>query len=107
VDLQALLRKLGEAGCSLVLVEGGAETHAAFLGLGPQPGVNLVDRFHFIYAPKLFGGRHAPGAIGGTGVLHPDQALRLENVSWETLGPDILLKATPKAAGRFSAGKRS
>ena len=107
VDLEALLRKLGEAKCSLVLVEGGAEVHAAFLGLGPQPGKNWVDRLHFIYAPKLFGGRQAPGVIGGKGVLHPDQALRLEKISWETLGPDILLKATPVAARPEPAGQKA
>jgi diaminohydroxyphosphoribosylaminopyrimidine deaminase/5-amino-6-(5-phosphoribosylamino)uracil reductase len=105
VDVGALLRKLGEAQCSLVLVEGGAEVHAAFLGLGSQPGINWVDRLHFIYAPKLFGGSRAPGAIGGAGVSHPDQALRLENIGWETLGPDILLKATPVAV-RGAAPKK-
>jgi diaminohydroxyphosphoribosylaminopyrimidine deaminase/5-amino-6-(5-phosphoribosylamino)uracil reductase len=107
VDLGALLRKLGEAACSLVLVEGGAETLAAFLGLGPGGGKNWVDRVHFIYAPKLFGGRQAPGVIGGEGVSRPDQALRLEGISWETLGPDILLKATPVAARRKRPGRKA
>jgi diaminohydroxyphosphoribosylaminopyrimidine deaminase/5-amino-6-(5-phosphoribosylamino)uracil reductase len=106
VDLEALLRKLGEAQCSLVLVEGGAEVHAAFLGLGPKPGVNWVDRLHFIYAPKLFGGSGAPGVIGGQGVLHPDQALHLENIGWETLGPDILLKATPVSVKQVLGKKK-
>ncbi|NTV51519.1 MAG: bifunctional diaminohydroxyphosphoribosylaminopyrimidine deaminase/5-amino-6-(5-phosphoribosylamino)uracil reductase RibD [Candidatus Firestonebacteria bacterium] len=105
VDLEALLRKLGEAKCSMVLVEGGAEVHAAFLGLGTPSGKNWVDRLHFIYAPKLFGGRKAPGVIGGTGILHPDQALQLEDIGWETLGPDILLKATP-VAPRKSLSRR-
>jgi diaminohydroxyphosphoribosylaminopyrimidine deaminase / 5-amino-6-(5-phosphoribosylamino)uracil reductase len=107
VDLGSLLRKLGAAACSLVLVEGGAETLAAFLGLGPGGGRNWVDRVHFIYAPKLFGGRHAPGAIGGAGVTGPDQALRLEGISWETLGPDILLKATPVAARPKRPGRKA
>jgi diaminohydroxyphosphoribosylaminopyrimidine deaminase/5-amino-6-(5-phosphoribosylamino)uracil reductase len=95
VDIGALLARLGEQQCSLVMVEGGAEVHAGFLGLGKKKGRNWVDRIHFLYAPKLIGGRRAPGVIGGLGVEHPDAALYLEKISWETLGADILLKATP------------
>ncbi len=95
VDIGKLLARLGERECSLVMVEGGAETHASFFGLDQPRGKNWVDRVHFIYAPKLIGGRRAPSVIGGVGVQHPDVALHLEKISWETLGSDILLKATP------------
>lgn len=96
VDIAGLLQRLGRAGANLVLVEGGAEVHASFLGL-QQPGDRIwADRIYFYYAPKILGGRAAPGPVGGRGVGHPGQALLLKDVKWERLGQDLLLKATPR-----------
>ena len=44
-----------------MLVEGGGETHAAFVDAG------LVDRVALFLAPLLLGGREATGVIGGAG----------------------------------------
>ena len=95
VDLEELLRRLGQAGANYVLVEGGAEVHAAFLGLGSPGSPILADRIEFILAPKLIGGRQAAGVIGGLGVEHPDRAVLLKDVSWRPLGRDMLVTATP------------
>ena len=43
-------------------------------------------------APKLFGGRTAPSALGGDGVALPDEAFRLKNLRLRQLGSDILLE---------------
>ena len=95
VNLEELLRCLGQAGVNLVLVEGGAEVHAAFLGLN-SPGCRiLADRIEFILAPKLIGGRQAVGVIGGLGAEHPDRAILLKDISWKPLGRDMLVRATP------------
>jgi len=96
VDLAALLKRLGKAGVSFVLVEGGAEIHADFLGLGDTQSKILSDEIHFILAPKIIGGQDALGPIGGRGVDHPDQAVTLEDISWRALGPDLLVKARPR-----------
>jgi diaminohydroxyphosphoribosylaminopyrimidine deaminase/5-amino-6-(5-phosphoribosylamino)uracil reductase len=59
VDLGALAGALAERGWIRLLVEGGAETHAAFLDAG------LCDRLVLYLAPKIIGGRKAPAWIGG------------------------------------------
>ena len=95
VDLEELLRRLGQAGANFVLVEGGSEVHAAFLGLDIPGRRILADRIEFILAPKLIGGRQAAGVIGGRGAEHPDRAVLLKDVSWRPLGRDMLVTATP------------
>lgn len=103
VDLGALLRRLGQEGVTLVLVEGGAETHAAFLGLDRPGGKLWADQVQWVLAPKLMGGREAPGAVGGLGAPTPDSALRLVRAQWTELGPDRLVVATPV---RTAIGRR-
>ncbi len=93
VDLAALLRRLAERGASQVLVEGGAEVQAGFLGLTGGRGEILADQIQFIYAPKVIGGREAPGPVGGAGVSHPSQALALRQCAWRLLGADMLCVA--------------
>jgi diaminohydroxyphosphoribosylaminopyrimidine deaminase/5-amino-6-(5-phosphoribosylamino)uracil reductase len=95
VDLGALLRRLNEAGASLVLVEGGAEVHSAFLGLSGNDATIWADQVQFILTPKLIGGRKAPGPVGGQGASHPDQAVKLKEWRWEPLGEDLLVTAKP------------
>ena len=93
VDIDLLLHKLSEMKKSLVLVEGGAQVQASFLGTN---GSKLwADEIQFILAPKLLGGNKALGPIGGKGVKTPDQAIKLKNITWQPLGQDMLVKATP------------
>ena len=54
---------------------------------------DLVQRIAFFYAPKVLGGRNSVPAIGGNGVLGFEDALRLTQVQWRRLGPDLLLSA--------------
>ena len=98
VAMGPLLRRLGAAGVSYVLVEGGGETHAAFLGLDRPAGRVWADQIQWILAPRLLGGRKAPGPVGGRGADHPDAALRLEHIRWRALGGDCLLTAVPRPA---------
>jgi diaminohydroxyphosphoribosylaminopyrimidine deaminase/5-amino-6-(5-phosphoribosylamino)uracil reductase len=69
-----------------LLVEGGGETHAAFVDAG------LVDRVAVFVAPLLLGGREAIGVIGGAG-RELKNALRLGPISVTPLGDDLLLEA--------------
>lgn len=86
VDPSALLARLFEREVRAVLVEGGAETHAAFLDAG------LVDRVAFFMAPLLLGGRAAPGVVGGPG-RELKSAVRLGPLAVSVLGGDLLLEA--------------
>jgi diaminohydroxyphosphoribosylaminopyrimidine deaminase/5-amino-6-(5-phosphoribosylamino)uracil reductase len=97
VDVGQLLRRLGEKGISALLVEGGGEVHAAFLGIPRGP--IWADRVEFMIAPKLLGGRKALGPIGGQGVSNPQLGLRLQAVKWRPLGQDWLIQGRPVREG--------
>jgi len=86
VDPAALLERLFERDVRAVLVEGGGETHAAFVDAG------LVDRVALFLAPLLLGGREATGIVGGGG-RELKSALRLTAPSVTPLGDDVLLEA--------------
>lgn len=84
VPIEALLDQLGQRGILSVLVEGGAQTHAAFLAAG------LVNKVYAYIAPRLIGGSEAPGPVGGSGIEHLSDALRLRDPDVVRLGDDIL-----------------
>jgi diaminohydroxyphosphoribosylaminopyrimidine deaminase/5-amino-6-(5-phosphoribosylamino)uracil reductase len=82
-----LLKKLGSENVTSLLVEGGGETNAAFL-LG-----GFAQQLAFFYAPKILGGRDSRRAVAGEGAVSLAEVLRLTNVEWRRLGPDLLLVA--------------
>ena len=86
VPLPELLRCLSELGINEVFVEGGAELAWSLISEG------LAQRVQAYIAPKLFGGRTAPSALGGDGISLPDEAFRLKNLRMRQLGSDILLE---------------
>jgi diaminohydroxyphosphoribosylaminopyrimidine deaminase / 5-amino-6-(5-phosphoribosylamino)uracil reductase len=85
VALEPLLDELGNRGILSLLVEGGSEVHAAFFANG------LVDKVHAYIAPRLIGGREAPGALGGAGVEHLVDAVPLRALDATRLGADLLI----------------
>lgn len=85
VDLKILMRKLAGMGITSLLVEGGGEVNASFLEAG------LVDKAHFIIAPKVFGGREAKTPVEGEGIKIPSQARHLKNVQVSRSGDGILI----------------
>jgi diaminohydroxyphosphoribosylaminopyrimidine deaminase/5-amino-6-(5-phosphoribosylamino)uracil reductase len=87
IDLRWLLKKLGSENVTSLLVEGGGEVNASFL-LG-----GLARRVAFFYAPKILGGRDARKAVAGEGARSLAEAVRLHDVEWRRLGPDLLLTA--------------
>ena len=86
VDLRALLTSLGARGINEVLVEGGAELGWALLSAG------LVQRVQAYIAPKLFGGKNAPSALGGPGVPYPPDAFSLKNLHIRSFGADVRIE---------------
>ena len=86
IDTAGLLERLFALEVRAVLVEGGGETHAAFVDAG------LVDRVALFLAPLLLGGREATGVIGGAG-RDLKAALRLAPLTVTTVGDDLLIEA--------------
>lgn len=87
IDLRWLLKKLGQENVTSILVEGGGETNAHFLLNG------FANRVAFFYAPIVIGGREAPRAVGGDGILKLEDKVVLEDVEWHSFGGDLLLNA--------------
>jgi diaminohydroxyphosphoribosylaminopyrimidine deaminase/5-amino-6-(5-phosphoribosylamino)uracil reductase len=85
VNLTALVDALGQRGILSVLIEGGGEVHASFFAAG------LVDRVHAYVAPRLIGGRTAPGPLGGEGIEHLAEAIHLNEMDFVRLGDDLLI----------------
>ncbi|MHB8718033.1 MAG: bifunctional diaminohydroxyphosphoribosylaminopyrimidine deaminase/5-amino-6-(5-phosphoribosylamino)uracil reductase RibD [Candidatus Dormibacteria bacterium] len=85
VDLDDLLDLLGRRNLISVLVEGGPTL------AGSLVDARAVDRVVAFIAPLLIGGESAPAAIAGGGVARLADALRLEDVSVDRSGGDIVV----------------
>lgn len=85
VDLRALLRHLAREGATSVLVEGGGTLAASLLAQG------LVDKVVAFIAPVIVGGKEAPTPVEGEGIPTMEKALRLERLTVERLGQDLVL----------------
>lgn len=86
VELGGLVTRLAERGLLSLLVEGGGETHAAFLD------ADLCDRLILYMAPLALGGASAPTWLGGLGVDKLSEAKRFRFVNGpRRLGTDLVL----------------
>ncbi len=52
----------------------------------------IVDRVLLFLAPKIIGGRQAPGMIGGEGILRMREAGFVQILRIKRSGPDILIE---------------
>lgn len=85
VDLRTLLKELARRDVMNVLVEGGGTLLGSLMDLG------LVDKVYAFIAPIIIGGRLAPSPVEGQGIETLVQALRLDRVTCQPLGEDILV----------------
>ncbi len=90
VDLEKLLEILGKRGITSVLVEGGGTL------LGSLFDGKLVDKVIAFVAPIIIGGREAKTAVSGKGVDKVVDSLKLERVSLEKLGEDLMVSGYVK-----------
>jgi diaminohydroxyphosphoribosylaminopyrimidine deaminase/5-amino-6-(5-phosphoribosylamino)uracil reductase len=90
VDLEALLRTIGERGVSTVLLEGGSE----LLGYAFDHG--LVDKVLAFIAPIVVGGTEGRTAVGGTGASTIPEALELERVEVKNFADNVLVSGYVK-----------
>lgn len=86
VDLNALMRHLGDKGIDSVLIEGGGTINEAALKAG------IVTHVCAFIAPKLLGGRDAKTPVEGVGFASPDEAVLLGAPSVKRFDDDILLE---------------
>lgn len=93
MPLKLLLEDLAGRGIQHLLVEGGSETHGRFIDAG------MLDRVQILIAPKLVGGREAPGPTGGDGISKMQQAIELQQPQWRESGDDRVLEAAITAEG--------
>jgi len=87
IVLPWLLARLGRDQITHLLIEGGGETNAHFLGAG------LVNRIVFYYAPVIIRGATAPKAIAGPGIAKLADSPVLREPEWRRIGGDLRLTA--------------
>jgi diaminohydroxyphosphoribosylaminopyrimidine deaminase/5-amino-6-(5-phosphoribosylamino)uracil reductase len=90
IDLHAVLRQIGQRGYSSILVEAGSTLNSAFLS------ENLIDRMVLFLAPRIIGGRLAPGAFGGEGIVSLSDSVELEDIEITPVGTDLMINGYVK-----------
>nr|WP_279220995.1 bifunctional diaminohydroxyphosphoribosylaminopyrimidine deaminase/5-amino-6-(5-phosphoribosylamino)uracil reductase RibD [Desulfofundulus salinum] len=93
VDLEVLMKELARREITSVLVEGGGEIHASFLGS------RLVDKVIWFIAPLIIGGRQVPGPVGGDGPARLLEAVRLKDISFTRYGEDFCVEGYVDGGG--------
>jgi diaminohydroxyphosphoribosylaminopyrimidine deaminase/5-amino-6-(5-phosphoribosylamino)uracil reductase len=88
--LGALLDELGRRRMTNVLVEGGGQVLGSLLDLGQ------INEVHAFIAPKIVGGRNAPGPVAGEGLAELASACSLDDVLVETLDGDTYVHGRVK-----------
>jgi len=83
ISLPELLKKIGRAKKSTVMVEGGAEIFTSFLR------EKLADRIVFALAPKILGA--GKEAIGDLGITLVDDGVHLKSFHLKKVGVDLIV----------------
>ncbi len=85
IDLHALMQILAVRKINSVMVEGGAQVITSFVNAG------LVDQFVVTISPRFVGGLSVLNSNG----MHCDANLELTEVSYRSLGDDLIIWAQP------------
>jgi diaminohydroxyphosphoribosylaminopyrimidine deaminase/5-amino-6-(5-phosphoribosylamino)uracil reductase len=94
VDVSAAMEALGRREVTSILCEGGGTLAWSLVEGG------VVDKVLAFVAPKIVGGEGAPTPVGGLGMDRMSQAVGLVDVTWTSIGPDLLLTAYINASER-------
>ncbi len=89
VDIRALLRELGAREVVGLLLEGGSLLNGSFLK------ERAIDKYIFFVAPRIIGGRGAPGPFGEVGAATLDEALFLTALECRMAGDDLMISGYP------------
>ena len=87
IDLDDLMKKLGEEKIDSILLEGGGTINWEALKSG------IVNRVQAYIAPKLLGGKDAKTPVEGKGAPSPQEAVMLGESRITKLGDDLLIES--------------
>lgn len=87
VDLNYLMKALGERKIDSILLEGGSELNHSAINSG------IVDKIAAFIAPKIIGGNKAKTPVGGIGVALIKDAFQLYGIEVHRFGDDIMIEA--------------
>ncbi len=88
VDLKKLLEQLYQLGVVSCMSEAGARLNGLLLEN------NLVNEAYLFYAPIIIGSDNAKGAYNTDAISKLSEAFKLENVTMEKLGTNMLVRGT-------------
>ncbi|TJX13096.1 bifunctional diaminohydroxyphosphoribosylaminopyrimidine deaminase/5-amino-6-(5-phosphoribosylamino)uracil reductase RibD [Tissierella creatinini] len=94
VDLNLLMKELGERKIDSVLLEGGSELNYASIE------EDIVDKVCVFIAPKIIGGNTAKSPVGGDGKAYMKDAINLDDIAIHRFGDDIMVEAYVKRRNR-------
>jgi GTP cyclohydrolase II len=89
IDLSALLNLLGDKGINSLMVEGGAQIITNFLAS------RLVDQVVVTIAPVVVGGVRV---VDNLGFFNSDHFPRLQEVAYQQMGEDLVIRGEPSWA---------
>ncbi len=90
VDLPLAMRLLGEREIGSILLEGGSRLNGAMLDQC------LIDKLILFFAPKIIGGRSSPMSFDMIGYEHMHEAIAIERMSVNRIGPDLCITGYPR-----------
>lgn len=86
VDIEKIIRELGNMGIDSVLLEGGSSLNFSAVKAG------VVDKVMCFIAPKIVGGEKAKTPVEGTGISNINEAIKLCKIKAQNIGEDILIE---------------
>lgn len=86
VDLDDLMKKLGEMNIDSILLEGGGTLNFSALK------EKIVDKVQVYIAPKIIGGSLAKTPVEGVGIDKLNEAFSIKELTFQTLDKDIFIE---------------
>ncbi|MGH4138898.1 bifunctional diaminohydroxyphosphoribosylaminopyrimidine deaminase/5-amino-6-(5-phosphoribosylamino)uracil reductase RibD [Clostridium sp.] len=86
VDLKYLMTVLGEMGIDSILLEGGSTLNYSAINEG------IVDKVITFISPKIFGGASGKTPVGGSGIEHVKDSIKLRDVEVSKFDEDIMIE---------------
>jgi diaminohydroxyphosphoribosylaminopyrimidine deaminase / 5-amino-6-(5-phosphoribosylamino)uracil reductase len=86
LELREVLRWLGKAGISSLLVEGGSRVLTAMVE------ERLADKLFLTISPRLIGGEKAPSFFEGKGIRRISESLELQKITSFKIGGDMIVE---------------
>jgi diaminohydroxyphosphoribosylaminopyrimidine deaminase/5-amino-6-(5-phosphoribosylamino)uracil reductase len=90
IDLNALMKELGNMKIMSLLVEGGSRVNGSAIRAG------IVDKIYMFYAPKICGGDDGVSICTGPGVELMEHSIGLEEISVHRFDDDVMIEGYVK-----------